>query len=224
MLKFSGSIIWRLSTRGSFRKYSSSGATVVMKDKIDLTRNISDTIPKINVEAKDSPGLVAAAFASLNSPESDGRTPSPKSAKQTRTQQIDNQILKASDVNSLLVVAEMPVVSRRHALKVMKALNQKGRRSTPLLRALSHNITRQSDVIDLKRSADLLFSMASLNFPDPVLLDRICNDVIECLPSNKDKPAVVNSIIVSLGLMKYRHEPALSAITTWLLTHRSVYL
>ncbi|KOB67297.1 Uncharacterized protein OBRU01_20284 [Operophtera brumata] len=40
----------------------------------------------------------------------------------------------------------------------------------------------------------------------------------------EDKPAVVNSIIVSLGLMKYRHEPALSAITTWLQTHRSVYL
>lgn len=59
-------------------------------------------------------------------------------------------------------------------LKVMKALHQKGRRSTPLLRALSHNITNQSELIDLKKSADLLFSMASLNFPDPVLMDRIC--------------------------------------------------
>lgn len=65
-------------------------------------------------------GLVAAAFASLNSPESDDRQPSPKSVKQTRTQQIDSQISKASDVNSLLVVAEMPVVSRRHALKVSR--------------------------------------------------------------------------------------------------------
>ena len=56
----------------------------------------------------------------------------------------------------------------------MKALQQKGRRSTPLLRALSHNITNQAEVIDLKKSADLLYAMASLNFPDPVLLDRIC--------------------------------------------------
>lgn len=56
----------------------------------------------------------------------------------------------------------------------MKALHQKGRRSTPLLRALSHNINQYSEVIDLKKSADLLFSMVALNFPDPVLLDRIC--------------------------------------------------
>lgn len=55
----------------------------------------------------------------------------------------------------------------------MKALQQKGRRSTPLLRALSFNITKQPEVLDLKKSADLLFSMAALNFPDPVLLDRI---------------------------------------------------
>lgn len=59
-------------------------------------------------------------------------------------------------------------------LQVMKALQAKGRRSTPLLRALSHSITRQGETIDLKRSADLLYCMAALNFPDPVLLDRIC--------------------------------------------------
>jgi hypothetical protein len=59
-------------------------------------------------------------------------------------------------------------------MQVMKALQVKGRRSTPLLRALSFNITRQAEVIDLKKSADLLFSMAALNFPDPLLLDRIC--------------------------------------------------
>ncbi|CAG9787461.1 unnamed protein product [Diatraea saccharalis] len=107
-------------------------------------------------------------------------------------------------------------------IKVMKALQQKGRRSTPLLRALSHNITRQSEVIDLKKSADLLFSMTALNFPDPILLDRICHDVIESLPTNEDKPTVVNSIIVSLGLLKYRHEAALSAISDWLQSRRNV--
>lgn len=65
-------------------------------------------------------GLVAAAFAHLNS-ESEITTtkkPSPKSAKISRHQQLENQISKAADVNSLLLVAENPVVSRRHALKV----------------------------------------------------------------------------------------------------------
>lgn len=65
-------------------------------------------------------GLVAAAFASLNSPEgvSSSMTPSPKSVKQSRLQQVESQIARAGDVNSLLAVAEMPVLSRKHALKV----------------------------------------------------------------------------------------------------------
>lgn len=62
-------------------------------------------------------GLVAAAFASLNAPE-ENKLPSPKSSKLSRIQMIDAQILKAFDVDSLLVVAESAVVSRRHALKV----------------------------------------------------------------------------------------------------------
>lgn len=296
MLKFSGAVIWRLGTRANVRKYSSP-STAAFKDKIESVRSVSDKHTSgLAEDSKENPGnnkgLVAAVFATLNSPEEDdNKKPSPKSLKQNKVQLLDHQIQKANDIDSLLVVAENAVVSRRHALKmvsvlsewsnsnkvkigdfekdprflklcrilartpatqamssmtmaedlstvlgitgddeaarlianlslpqmikVMKALQQKGRRSTPLLRALSHNITRQAEVIDLKKSADLLYSMASLNFPDPVLLDRICNDIIECLPSNKDKPSVVNSIVVSLGLLKYRHEAALTAVSDW---------
>ncbi|XP_045535218.1 FAST kinase domain-containing protein 4 isoform X1 [Papilio machaon] len=301
MLKFNGLVIWRLGSRAIIRKYSSPSATVFKTEKIDASKSISDkniTSPETN--GKDNTtGLVAAAFASINSPESeDSRKPSPKSVKLNRHQILDNEIAKANDVNSLLVVAENPIVSRRHALKmvstlsewsnsnkvkmsdfekdprflklcrilarstssqalssltmaedlstvlgitgddeaarlignlsltqmikVMKALHSKGRRSTPLLRALSHNITNQSVQLDLKKSADLLFAMASLNFPDPVLMDRICNDVISNLKSNEDKPAVVTSIMVSLGLMRYRHEAALTALAEWLQTHKDV--
>lgn len=56
MFKFSGLIIWRLGTRGSLRKYSSSGATVFMNNKIDITTNVADTITKTSVETKDSSG------------------------------------------------------------------------------------------------------------------------------------------------------------------------
>lgn len=297
MLKLSGLVIWRLGSRAAVRKYSGPSATVFKTEKLELSTNIPDKrLQEITAEEKDN-GLVAAAFASLQNIETVEGTkkPSPKSAKFSRLVQIDGQISQATDLNSLLVVAENPVVSRRHALKivsvlsewtssnkvklpdfekdprflklcrilarsttthaigsltmaedlstvlgitgddeaarlitnltlpqmikVMKALQQKGRRSTPLLRALSHNITNQAEVIDLKKSADLLYAMASLNFPDPVLLDRICNDVIECLPSNENKSAVVNSITVSLGLLKYRHEPVLTAIADWLQQH-----
>ncbi|XP_013137674.1 PREDICTED: protein TBRG4 isoform X2 [Papilio polytes] len=300
MLKFNGLVIWRLGSRAIIRKYSSPSATVFKTEKLDSSKGIGDkniTSPETN--SRDNPSLVAAAFASINSPESeDSRKPSPKSVKLSRYQILDNEIARANDVNSLLLVAENPIVSRRHALKmvstlsewsssnkvklsdfekdprflklcrilarstssqalssltmaedlstvlgitgddeaarlignlsltqmikVMKALHSKGRRSTPLLRALSHNITNQSEQLDLKKSADLLFAMASLNFPDPVLMDRICNDVISNLKSNQDKPAVVTSIMVSLGLLRYRHEPALSALADWLQAHRDV--
>ncbi|XP_023940990.2 FAST kinase domain-containing protein 4 [Bicyclus anynana] len=299
MLKFSGLVVWRLGSRNIVRKYSAPGVTMFKSEKTDSPTNIPDkNVQTPESVGKESSRLVAAAFASLNSPEEDSKKkPSTKSIKLNRTQQLDGQILSANDVNSLLIVAENPVVSRRHALKmvsvlsewsssnkvklsdfekdprflklcrilgrssasqtmtsltmaedlgtvlgitgddeaarlianlslpqmikVMKALQQKGRRSTPLLRALSYNITKQPDPIDLKKSADLLFSMAALNFPDPVLLDRICNDVIESLPSNADN-AVVSSVLVSLGLLKYRHEAALGALVEWAQARRDV--
>ncbi|CAD0200195.1 unnamed protein product [Chrysodeixis includens] len=298
MLKLSGLVIWRLGSRAAVRKYSNPSASVFKTEKLEVSTNLADKgVHPAPADEKENAGLVAAAFASLQNIDvvDETKKPSPKSVKHSRSAQIDMQIMKATDLNSLLLVAENPVVSRRHALKivsilsewssnnkvnlpdfekdprflklcrilartttahamnslsmaedlstvlgitgddeaarlitnltlsqmikVMKALQHKGRRSTPLLRALSHNITNQAEVIDLKKSADLLYAMASLNFPDPVLLDRICNDIIECLPSNDDKPAVVNSITVSLGLMRYRHEPVLGAIAAWLQRH-----
>ncbi|XP_041968027.1 FAST kinase domain-containing protein 4 [Aricia agestis] len=293
MFKFSGHIICRLGSRNVLRKYSAPGVTVFKSNKTDVSAINQEENLTNAVGDKEKTGLVAAAFASLNAPDDETpKKPSPKSIKLSHMQQLDSQIGKAADVNSLLLVAENPIVSRRHALKmvsvlsewsssnkvkiadfekdprflklcrilartptsqaigsltmaedlstvlgitgddeaarlianlalpqmikVMKALQQKGRRSTPLLRALSYNITKQPEPIDLKKSADLLFSMAALNFPDPVLLDRICSDVLDCLPNNTDKPAVVNSILVSLGLLRYRHEPILNALVSWL--------
>ncbi|KAJ0177591.1 hypothetical protein K1T71_006464 [Dendrolimus kikuchii] len=302
MLKLSGTLIWRLGSRATVRKYSTPSASAFKTEKLSDSRNIPEKAENA-LEDRENSGLVAAAFASLNNIDTEGavKKPSTKSIKLSHLQQLEGQISKATDINSLLVVAENPIVSRRHALKmvsmlsewssshkvklsdfekdprflklcrilartsttkavssltmaedlstvlgitgddeaarlianltlpqmikVMKVLNQKGRRSTPLLRALSHNITRQAEVIDLKKSADLLYSMASLNFPDPVLLDRIpffiiSSDIMECLPEN-EKPAVVNSIAVSLGLMKYRHESVLSAIADWVQKHKT---
>ncbi|XP_068624256.1 FAST kinase domain-containing protein 4-like [Battus philenor] len=299
MLKFNGLVIWRLGTRAMIRKYSSPSATVIKTEKFESPKSISDKNPNNGgPEGKENGGLVASVFASLNSLDNEvSSKPSPKSVKLNRNQILDNEIAKADDVNSLLVVAENPVVSRRHALKmvsilsdwsgkkkvkisdferdprflklcrilarssskdmssitvtedlntvleitgddeaarlitnlslpqmikVMKALHQKGRRSTPLLRAVSHNITNHNESLDLKKSADLLFAMAALNFPDPPLMDKICNDVINSLQSNKDKPAVVNSIVVSLGLLRYRHEAVLIAIADWIQSRKAV--
>lgn len=52
----------------------------------------------------------------------------------------------------------------------MNSLGVKGRRSTPILRSLSFNIGRSTEVLQLKQAADVLFACAALNFPDEVRL------------------------------------------------------
>lgn len=299
MLKYGGAVFWRLGIRPTVRKYSTAqNITVVRTEKVEINNGPDKT--NIN-DVNGRSDLIASAFASLNDPnppEDSNKKPSAKSTKVPHSQKVDMLIQQATNINSLLTVAETPIVSRRHALKivsllsewssvnkvkladfekdprflrlcrilartpnnqtmnlmtrpddlntvlgitgddeaarlinnlklpqmvkVMQALAHKGRRSTSLLHALSNNIVEINEPIDLKKSADLLYSMVSLNFPNTVLMDRICNDVIQQLPLNKDKSSVVQSIMVSLGLMKYRHEPALTAISDWMIKNNEI--
>lgn len=107
-------------------------------------------------------------------------------------------------------------------VKVMGTLASKKRRSTPLLRSLAYNITSNPTTLDLKQCSDLLYSMALLNFPDSILIGRICTDLTNGLNTNIDKPAVVGSIITSLGMLKYRDLDALESLTRWVLQHQTV--
>lgn len=104
-------------------------------------------------------------------------------------------------------------------VKVMTNLALKQRRSITLLRAIAYNISGSSYQLDLKNSSDLLYAMANLNFPDPVLTDRICSDVQALLTKHNDKSAVIGSILTSLGLLRYRDTTTLESLTTWILQH-----
>lgn len=95
-------------------------------------------------------------------------------------------------------------ISLPQMIKVMTQLSQQKRRSTPLLRSLAYNISGNSEQLNLKQCADLLYSMTSLNFSDTVLIARIGIDISAGLATNEDRPAVVGSIITSLGLMRFR--------------------
>lgn len=86
----------------------------------------------------------------------------------------------------------------------MSSLAQKQRRSTPLLRSLAFNMARQTEKLNVKSCADLLYAMAMLNFPDDVLLQKTCENLCECVASNQ-KPAVIGSILTSLGLLRYKN-------------------
>ncbi|CAH0552712.1 unnamed protein product [Brassicogethes aeneus] len=107
-------------------------------------------------------------------------------------------------------------------VKVMTTLSQKKRRSTLLLRALAYNITASADKLDLKKSADLLFSISNLNFPDENLLSKISNDVVAELEGNIQKSAVIGSILTSVGLLKYKNVVLLDALSEWILKQHSI--
>lgn len=106
-------------------------------------------------------------------------------------------------------------------VKVMSNLAAKKRRSMTLLRAIAYNISGSNGQLDLKQASDLLYAMAVLNFPDPVLVDRVCTDVQAILPQNTEKSAVVGSILTSLGLLRYRDTAALESLTDWVLKNYS---
>lgn len=75
-----------------------------------------------------------------------------------------------------------------------------------LLRSLSYNITKSMEKLDIKQSADLLYCMAVLNFPDINLLEKISADICAALNvDNFQKSAVIGSILTSVGLLRYKN-------------------
>jgi hypothetical protein len=65
-------------------------------------------------------------------------------------------------------------------------------------------MARKTEKLNVKECADMLYAMATLNFPDDLLLEKTCDDLRECVASNQ-KPAVIGSILTSLGLLRYKN-------------------
>lgn len=105
----------------SLRKCSQNAYSTVNPPKVNvnvLNDNVEDrkhntdsttTSPKDDASSAQQSKLVAAAFASLKEISSKSRRP---------TSATDEVIASATDINSLLSVAEEPFITRRHALKV----------------------------------------------------------------------------------------------------------
>lgn len=94
----------------------------------------------------------------------------------------------------------------------MATLAYKKRRSMPLLRSLACNLTRSSEVLDVKQCTDLLFGSAVLNFMDINLITKIASDVgenIDKLQADKGS-ALVGSLLTSVGVLRYKDSGAYS--------------
>lgn len=100
---------------------------------------------------------------------------------------------------------------------VMRTLAAKKRRSTQLLRTISFNIAKSQEVLDLKQSADLLYSTAVLNYLDENLHEKVCADLCKSVPGHKTKSAIIGSISTSLGVLKYKNTEVLDVLSAWFL-------
>ncbi|CAH1404605.1 unnamed protein product [Nezara viridula] len=106
-------------------------------------------------------------------------------------------------------------------IKVLSSLSAKKRRSLPLLRSLAFHIGRIPSKLDVKQSADILYALSTLNFPDEVLLEKVCHDLVESIPVCQ-KSAVFGSICTSLGLLKYKDSELLEVLCDWALTKKEL--
>lgn len=105
----------------------------------------------------------------------------------------------------------------------MTTLSIRKRRSTLLLRTLAYNIAGSPEQMNLKECADLFYSIASLNFYDENLFERAANNVITLLQTTKiPKSSVVGSILISVGLLKYKNPALLEALSDWILENQSL--
>ncbi|XP_054280830.1 uncharacterized protein LOC128998632 isoform X2 [Macrosteles quadrilineatus] len=141
--------------------------------------------------------------------------------KQTKSSSTNSQ-----DLNTVLGVASddeaaklVSNISLPQMIKVLSTLASKKRRSTLLLRSLAFNISSSTEKLDIKQCADTLYAVASLNFHDEVLVERVCADLCSCLMNNSRR-AVVGSVIKSLGLLRYKHLDLLNLLCQWVEKHK----
>lgn len=147
-----------------------------------------------------------------------GNAPKKFQSNDFRTEDVNMVLSIAGDDEASTLVATLSIPQM---IRVMSALALKKRRSTPLLRSLSFHISSSSERLNLKQCGDLLFAMAVLNFPDSVLIARVGMDIQNGLAENQDKPAVVGSIVTSLGLLKFRNSGTSRRSNVWKLPGES---
>lgn len=135
------------------------------------------------------------------------------------------------DIDTILTIKGLDEASKLVAgitleqqVKVMKNLALKKRRSTPLLRSLSFNISGKDEKLTLKQCSDVLYAMASLNFSDAALISKICDDIQVNLKENPEikKSTIIGSMLTSLSLLKHRDTAVLDSLSEWIVLNQAI--
>ncbi|XP_057339049.1 FAST kinase domain-containing protein 4 [Microplitis mediator] len=140
-----------------------------------------------------------------------GRKDSARASKEAaaRREHLQKMIAGNVDYND-----EISKLSVKEAVDAWTGLTAKGSREKPLLRALASHIGNNHKELNIKQSADVLYGMAKLNFPDDVLLKKICREIIKSVDQVSNSP-IIGSIITSLGMLRYRNDALMDELSQW---------
>ncbi|XP_042225535.1 FAST kinase domain-containing protein 4-like [Homarus americanus] len=99
--------------------------------------------------------------------------------------------------------------------KIFCVLGTIKRRATPVIRALAFHMAKQVEKLTPKQLCNVLFAMNTLNFPDPVLLEKVAQDLVPQV-TDIDKPKLVGSLLFCMGQMRWRHTSLLEVLSEWI--------
>ncbi|XP_063981820.1 FAST kinase domain-containing protein 4 [Diachasmimorpha longicaudata] len=130
----------------------------------------------------------------------------------------EQNVLTVGDLHNPVEVGTLPLAQ---AVQIFCGLAVRQRRPRPLLRGLAENIIKNSSALTIKNIADILYSMARLNFTEEDLLVRLCEDLRKKIPQINQSP-IIGSVLTSLGMMRYRDEALMDTLCDWSIKHKEV--
>ena len=99
-------------------------------------------------------------------------------------------------------------------VSILSELGRKKRRNVPLLKTITYYIVKHKSMLNIKQTSDCLFALNKLSFKDPSTLQMLC-DHMETLIQDTKSPAVLRSVLISLGQLKYLNTSVLDRIMDW---------
>ncbi|XP_044019659.1 FAST kinase domain-containing protein 4-like isoform X1 [Aphidius gifuensis] len=117
--------------------------------------------------------------------------------------------------------ADVKGISLVESVKLMSSLATRQRRVKPLLKTLADNINNTKSELGIKNIADILYSMAKLNFRNELLLKKLSIDLQKAIESVDQSP-IVGSILTSLGMLKYRNDQLMDELCKWCIKNKKI--
>lgn len=129
-------------------------------------------------------------------------------------------VLSVAGDEEAIKIIESYTLSQK--VRVLSQLARKKTRSVPVLKSLASSISSHTGKLNLKECSDILYAVIALSFMDEVLLSRVAIDINRELSKNKDKTAVVGSIVTSLGYLRYKEPTLLGNLSKWIINNQDL--